>query len=140
MTDPANIDLLIQWQRLILPPDSIRAGEQLPTDNRYPDVTSPLDWFAHQTGRKTYAVNLAYHGPDGALWCKAALLDIDEGPTSLDKARALLAIGKAQGLSSLAAWSGGKGCHVWLFFDPCPVALVRAVLAKLRTAGVATWR
>ena len=32
--------LLTQWQRLIFPPEPlpVRAGEQLPTGNRYPDV------------------------------------------------------------------------------------------------------
>ena len=131
-----NRILFAQWQRLILPPDGvpIRAGEQLRDGNRYPDVTGPLDWVAHQAGRKTYAVNLAYPGPDSTPWCKAALLDIDEGPASLDKARALLMVAKTGGLSCLAAWSGRKGCHVWLFFDPTPIPIVRAVLAKLRVA------
>ena len=132
-----NTNLQTQWQRLILPPDGvpILAGEQLCEGNRYPNVTGPLDWAAHQAGRKTYAVNLTYPGPDGTPWCRAALLDIDEGPVgSLDKARALLAVAKAGGLSCLAAWSGRKGCHVWLFFDPVPFVLARAVLAKLRAA------
>lgn len=35
-----NAPLLAQWQRLIFPPEPlpVRAGEQLPTGNRYPDV------------------------------------------------------------------------------------------------------
>ena len=130
-----NPALLAQWQRLIFPPDSlpVRAGEQLPTGNRYPDVSGIPDWAAHQGGRKTYAVNPVYPGPDGDL-CKFGVLDIDEGADSLPKARALLAVANAAGLSARAAWSGGKGCHVWLFFEPAPVGVVRAVLNRLRTA------
>ena len=129
-----NAPLIAQWQRLILPPEDlpIRAGEQLPTGNRYPDTNGPPDFAAHLAGRRTYAVNLAYTGQDGSLWCKVGVLDIDEGPESLTKARALLAVCQAQGLSCLAAWSGSKGCHVWVFFEPAPVPLVQAALRKLK--------
>ena len=53
-----NPALLTQWQRLIFPPDGlpVRAGEQLKTGNRYPDVQGGPDWAAHQAGRRTYAV------------------------------------------------------------------------------------
>ena len=131
-----NAPLIAQWQRLILPPEDlpIRAGEQLPTGNRYPDTNGPPDFAAHLAGRRTYAVNLAYTGQDGSLWCKVGVLDIDEGPESLTKARALLAVCQAQGLSCLAAWSGSKGCHVWVFFEPAPVPLVQAALRKLKAA------
>lgn len=130
-----NAPLLEQWQRLILPPAGVpvRAGEQLKQGNAYPNADNP-DWGAHLSGRRTYAVNMAWTGPQGGALCKAAVLDIDEGPASLDKARALVAVARAGGLSCLPSWSGGKGCHVWLFFDPAPVPLVRAVLAKLRAA------
>lgn len=130
-----NPALLAQWQRLIFPPDGlpVRAGEQLRSGNRYPDVKGCPDWAAHAAGRRTYAVNPCYPGPDGDL-CRWAVLDIDEGADSLGKARALLAVCKAAGLEARAAWSGGKGCHVWLFFEPAPVAVVRAVLARLRAA------
>lgn len=128
--------LLDQWRRLIFPPAGVpvRAGEQLKTGNRYPDVQGVPDWAAHIAGRRTYAVNPSYPGPDGGDVCRWAVLDIDEHADSLDKARALLAVCHAAGLEARAAWSGGKGCHVWLFFAPAPVALVRAVLAKLRAA------
>ena len=127
--------LLSQWQRLIFPPDGVpvRAGEQLKTGNRYPDCHNP-DWQAHQSGQRTYAVNPVYPGADGFDVCRFAVLDIDEGADSLPKARALLALCDVAGLSARAAWSGGKGCHVWLFFEPAPVALVRAVLTKLKGA------
>lgn len=130
-----NSTLLAQWQRLIFPPEPlpVRVGEQLKTGNRYPDAKGAPDWTAHQDGRRTYAVNPVYPGPDGDR-CKFAVLDIDEGADSLPKARALLAVCKVAGLAALAAWSGGKGCHVWLFFDPAPVALARAVLNRLRAA------
>ena len=126
-----NAPLLAQWQRLIFPPAPIpvRAGEQLKKGNRYPDASSP-DWAAHQAGQRTYAVNPAYPGPDGFDVARWAVLDIDEGADSLAKAKALLALTQVAGLEARAAWSGGKGCHVWLFFAPAPVALVRAVLAK----------
>lgn len=129
-----NPALLAQWQRLIFPPDGVpvRAGEQLQEGNRYPDCSNP-DWQAHQGGRRTYAVNPVYPGPDGDL-CKFAVLDIDEQGDSLNKARALLALCDVAGLSARAAWSGGKGCHVWLFFEPAPVSLVRAVLKRLQAA------
>ena len=129
-----NAALFAQWQRLIFPPEPlpVKAGEQLQTGNRYPDCSNP-DWAAHQAGRRTYAVNPVYPGPDGGL-CKFAVLDIDEGADSLAKAQALLALCQIAGLEARAAWSGSKGCHVWLFFEPAPVALVRAVLAKLRAA------
>ena len=129
--------LLTQWQRLIFPPAGVpvRAGEQLREGNRYPDVTGAPDWQAHQDGRRTYAVNPVYPGPDGdSDLCQWAVLDIDEGADSLPKARALLALCSVAGLSARAAWSGGKGCHVWLFFDPAPVGVVRAVLKRLQAA------
>ena len=132
-----NAPLLAQWQRLIFPPEPlpVRAGEQLKTGNRYPDVPpGAIDWQAHQDGRKTYAVNPVYPGPDGGGLCQWGVLDIDEGGDSLNKARALLALCSVAGLSARAAWSGSKGCHVWLFCEPAPVALVRAVLAKLKAA------
>ena len=131
-----NPALFAQWQRLIFPPDGlpVRAGEQLKTGNRYPDVKGCPDWAAHMAGRRTYAVNPCYPGPDGGDLCRWAVLDIDEGADSLGKARALLAVCHAAGLAARAAWSGGKGCHVWLFFEPAPVAVVRAVLARLRAA------
>lgn len=132
-----NALLLAQWQRLIFPPAGvpIRAGEQLREGNRYPDVTGAPDWQAHQGGRRTYAVNPVYPGPDGESdICQWAVLDIDEGTDSLPKARALLALCQVAGLSARAAWSGGKGCHVWLFFDPAPVGVVRAVLKRLKAA------
>ena len=130
-----NAPLLEQWQRLILPPAGVpvRAGEQLKTGNAYPNADNP-DWPAHLSGRRTYAVNLAWTSPQGGALCKAAVLDIDEGPASLDKARALVAVARAGGLSCLPSWSGGKGCHVWLFFDPAPVPLAVAVLRKLKAA------
>lgn len=130
-----NAALLEQWQRLLFPPAGVpvRAGEQLRSGNRYPDVRGSPDWTAHQGGRKTYAVNPVYPGPDGDL-CRWAVLDIDEGADSLPKARALLTVCKAAGLDARAAWSGGKGCHIWLFFEPAPVSLVRTVLNRLRAA------
>jgi replicative DNA helicase len=132
MNDP----LLTQWQRLIFPPAPapIQAGEQLHTGNRYPDCSAP-DWQAHQDGRRTYAVNPVYPGPDGdTRLCQWAVLDIDEGADSLPKARALLALCEVAGLSARAAWSGGKGCHVWLFFEPTSVSLATAVLKRLKAA------
>ena len=130
-----NPALLAQWRRLIFPPAPlpVRAGEQLKTGNRYPDVRENPDWAAHAAGRRTYAVNPVFPGPDGDL-CKFAVLDIDEHADSLNKARALLAVCHAAGLEARAAWSGGKGCHVWLFFEPAPAGVVRAVLARLRAA------
>lgn len=130
-----NAPLLAQWQRLIFPPAPapVRAGEQMKTGNRYPDADNP-DWAAHQAGRRTYAINPAYPGASGFDLARWAVLDIDEGANSLDKARALLGVCKAAGLSARAAWSGGKGCHIWLFFDPAPVVLVRAVLQRLKAA------
>ncbi|CAK0767192.1 replicative DNA helicase [Gammaproteobacteria bacterium] len=79
-------------------------------------------------------MNLGYPGPDGQPLCKAGVLDIDEGPDSLAKAQTLLGVAKAQGLSVRVAWSGSKGCHVWLFTEPAPVALVQAALKKLKAA------
>jgi len=131
-----NAPLLTQWQRLIFPPAPIpiKAGEQLREGNRYPDCSAP-DWQAHQDGRRTYAVNPVYPGPDGeSALCQWAVLDIDEGADSLPKARALLALCQVAGLSARAAWSGGKGCHVWLFFEPASVSLIRAVLKRLKAA------
>lgn len=132
-----NLALLTQWQRLIFPPEPlpVRAGEQLREGNRYPDVQGCPDWQAHQDGRRTYAVNPAYPDPDGETdLCKFAVLDIDEGADSLPKARALLALCDVAGLAARAAWSGSKGAHVWLFFEPAPVGLVRAVLKRLKAA------
>jgi hypothetical protein len=108
MTQPP--DLLTEWKRLILPPEGIplRAGEQLKTGNAYPNADR-IDWGAHLRGQRTYAVNLAWTDPQGGALCKAAVLDIDEGPESLTKAAALLAVAKAGGLSCLPAWSGSKG-------------------------------
>ncbi len=131
-----NAPLLTQWQRLIFPPAPIpiQAGEQLREGNRYPDCSAP-DWQAHQDGRRTYAVNPVYPGPDGESGlCQWAVLDIDEGADSLPKARALLALCEVAGLSARAAWSGGKGCHVWLFFEPVSVSLATAVLKRLKAA------
>ena len=131
-----NAPLLTQWQRLIFPPEPlpVRAGEQANTGNRYPDVDpGAIDWAAHQAGRRTYAVNPVYPGPDGDL-CKWGVLDIDEGADSLAKARALLAVANAAGLAARAAWSGGKGCHLWLFCEPTPAPLVKAVLERLAAA------
>jgi len=129
-----NAPLLAQWQRLIFPPEGtpVKAGEQLREGNRYPDCSNP-DWQAHQGGNRTYAVNPVYPGPEGNL-CKWGVLDIDEGADSLPKARALLALCDVAGLSARAAWSGGKGCHVWLFFEPAPVSLATAVLKRLQAA------
>lgn len=131
-----NPALLAQWQRLIFPPAPlpVRAGEQLKTGNRYPDIRGVPDWAAHAAGRRTYAVNPVFPGPDGGDLCKFGVLDIDEGADSLNKARALLAVCHAAGLEARAAWSGGKGAHVWLFCEPAPVGVVRAVLAKLKAA------
>lgn len=129
-----NAPLLTQWQRLIFPPAPIQAGEQLREGNRYPDCSAP-DWQAHQDGKRTYAVNPVYPGPDGESGlCQWAVLDIDEGADSLPKARALLALCEVAGLSARAAWSGGKGCHVWLFFEPAPAGLATAVLKRLQAA------
>ncbi len=131
-----NPALFAQWQRLIFPPEPlpIRAGEQLRTENRYPTVRGVPDWAAHMAGWRAYAVDPCYSGPDGGDLCKFAVLDIDEGADSLPKARALLAVANAAGLEARAAWSGGKGCHVWLFFEPAPAGVVRAVLNRLRAA------
>ena len=130
-----NAPLLTQWQRLIFPPAPIQAGEQLREGNEYPNVIGSPDWQAHQDGRRTYAVNPVYPGPDGESGlCQWAVLDIDEGADSLPKARALLALCEVAGLSARAAWSGGKGCHVWLFFEPAPAGLARAVLKRLKAA------
>ena len=131
-----NQTLLTQWQRLIFPPEPlpVRAGEQLREGNRYPDAGCP-DWQAHQDGRRTYAVNPAYPDPDGETdLCKFAVLDIDEGADSLKKAAALLALCDVAGLAARAAWSGSKGAHIWLFFEPAPVGVVRAVLKRLKAA------
>lgn len=132
-----NAALLTQWQRLIFPPTDIplRAGEQLREGNRYPDVQGCPDWAAHQAGRRSYAVNPVYPGPDDETdLCKFAVLDIDEGADSLKKAAALLAVCNAAGLAARAAWSGSKGCHIWLFVEPAPVGVVRAVLKRLKAA------
>ncbi len=130
-----NAPLLTQWQRLIFPPAPIQAGEQLREGNEYPNVIGSPDWQAHQDGRRTYAVNPVYPGPDGESGlCQWAVLDIDEGADSLPKARALLALCEVAGLSARAAWSGGKGCHVWLFFEPAPAGLATAVLKRLQAA------
>lgn len=131
-----NAPLIAQWQRLILPPNGTppQAGEQMPTGNSYPNVRGPLNLEAHLAGKTTYAVNLGYPGPDGQPLCKAGVLDIDEGPDSLAKAQTLLGVAKAQGLSVRAAWSGSKGCHVWLFVEPAPLALVQAALKELKAA------
>ena len=132
-----NAPLLTQWQRLIFPPDGlpVQAGEQLRSENRYPDVKSSPDWVAHMAGLRAYAVNPCYPGPDGgSALCQWAVLDIDEGAESLTKARALLALCEVAGLSARAAWSGGKGCHVWLFFEPASVSLATAVLKRLKAA------
>ncbi len=127
--------LLSQWRRLILPPEGmVLAGEQLRTDNKYPNADR-INWGKHQAGAKTYAVNLAWRDPTGLDVCRAAVLDIDipDNPAgSLNKARELVAVARGWGLSCLPAWSGKKGCHVWLFFDPCPVSLVTSALAALR--------
>ena len=130
-----NPALFAQWQRLLFPPEPlpVKAGEQLREGNRYPDTDNP-DWQAHQAGTRTYAVNPVYPGPDGFDVCRWAVLDIDEGGDSLPKARALLAICQAARLAALPAWSGSKGCHIWLFFEPAPVHLVRAVLKRLQAA------
>lgn len=60
-----NPALLAQWQRLLFPPDGlpVRAGEQLRSGNRYPDVKGCPDWAAHAAGRRTFAVNPVYPGP-----------------------------------------------------------------------------
>ncbi len=131
-----SILLLTQWQRLIFPPEPlpVRVGEQLREGNRYPDVQGSPDWQAHQAGTRTYAVNPIYPGPDDFDLCRWGVLDIDEGADSLPKARALLALCEVAGLSARAAWSGSKGCHVWLFFEPASVGLVRAVLKRLKAA------
>ena len=131
-----NALLLTQWQRLIFPPEGtpIRAGEQLREGNRYPNVQGVPDWAAHQAGTRTYAVNPVYPGPDGFDVCKFAVLDIDEHGDSLKKAAALLAVCHAAGLAARAAWSGSKGCHIWLFFEPASVHLVTAVLKRLKAA------
>lgn len=132
-----NAPLLTQWQRLIFPPAGIpiQAGEQLREGNEYPNVIGAPNWQAHQDGRRTYAVNPVYPGPDGdSRLCQWAVLDIDEGADSLKKARALLALCAVAGLSARAAWSGGKGCHVWLFFEPASVSLATAVLKRLKAA------
>ena len=129
--------LLTQWQRLIFPPAPIpiKAGEQLREGNEYPNVIGAPNWQAHQDGRRTYAVNPIYPGPDGeSTLCQWAVLDIDEGADSLAKARALLALCEVAGLSARAAWSGGKGCHIWLFFEPVSVSLATAVLKRLKAA------
>lgn len=132
-----NKSLLDQWQRLILPPEGVQvqAGEQLRHDNKYPNADR-IDWGKHQAGAKTYAVNLAWRDTSTGLdVCRAAVLDIDspDDPAgSLTKARELLAVARGRGLSCLPAWSGKKGCHVWLFFDPCPVVLVKSALERLR--------
>ena len=130
-----NPALLAQWQRLLFPPEGtpVKAGEQLREGNRYPDVKGCPDWNAHQAGRRTYAVNPVYPGPDFDL-CQWGVLDIDEGADSLPKARALLAVANAAGLTARAAWSGSKGCHIWLFFEPAPVSLATAVLKRLKQA------
>lgn len=131
-----NPALFAQWQRLLFPLVGVpvRVGEQLKSGNRYPDVRGVPDWAAHMAGKRTYAVNPVYPSPDGDDVCQFGVLDLDEGADSLPKARALLAVCHAAGLAARAAWSGGKGCHVWLFFEPAPVAVVRAVLARLRAA------
>jgi len=131
-----NTTLLVQWQRLLFPPEPlpVRAGEQLNTGNRYPDVRGVPHWEAHQGGTRTYAVNPVYPGPDGGGLCKFAVLDLDEGGDSLPKARALLELCRLAGLAALPAWSGSKGCHVWLFFEPASVSLATAVLKRLKAA------
>ena len=128
------MDILDQWQRLIFPPDlgDLRAGEQLDSGNRYPDVDHP-DLRAHLAGQKTYAVNLAWTA-GGKSYVKAGVLDIDEGPDSVDKARALYQVATANGVQTALEWSGRKGCHVWIFSEPVPLEVMRAVLKRLKAA------
>jgi replicative DNA helicase len=132
-----HFDILAQWQRLVLPPAPapVRCGEQLSRGNRYPDADR-FDAEAHLAGRSTYAVDLAYTDPDtGDLVAKAGVLDVDEGPeNSPAVALALLLVALANGLAAALAWSGSKGCHVWIFSEPIALDTMRAVLKQLKDA------
>jgi len=130
-----NSKLQQQWQRLIFPPDeaSMTVGEQQ-KDGSYPDFPFTPSWDSHMSGRTTYAPDLAWKDEIGDTYCKAAVLDVDEGASSLVKVDALLSLCKSLGISALPAWSGSKGCHLWLFFEPTPVDVVKDVLVKLRQA------
>lgn len=126
--------LLAEWRRLILPPAGLplTGGEQQDYDNRYPDAAI-VDLEAHLAGHRTYAVDLAYP-LDGQRWTKCGVLDIDEGVDSPAKADLLRQQAEAQGITAALAFSGRKGCHVWLFSEPVPVETIRAVLKKLKAA------
>ena len=124
--------LLAEWRRLILPPDGLplTGGEQLDHGNHYPNAPT-VDLEVHLAGHPTYAVDLAYT-LDGQRWTKCGVLDIDEGEASPDKADLLRRLAEAQGLTVALAWSGRRGCHVWLFSEPVEVATMRAALKKLK--------
>ena len=63
------------------------------------------------------------------------MLDVDEGPEkSPAVALALLQVARANGLTAALAWSGRKGCHVWIFSDPVARDTMRAVLKRLKDA------
>lgn len=127
--DPTH-PLLAEWRRLILPPAGLplTGGEQLDDGNRYPTATT-VDLEAHMAGRRTYAVDLAYSG-----LTRCGVLDIDEGEASPAKADLLRQLAEAQGITAAMAWSGRKGCHVWLFSEPVEVATMRAALKRLKQA------
>jgi len=132
----ARSTLIAQWRRLILPPEPYptTGGEQLDSGNRYPDAGT-IDLPAHVVGDKTFAVDLAYGGSLGldTKQTRAGVLDIDEGPASIKKARALYHLAVAKGLSAAVAWSGRKGCHVWVFTEPVAVETMRTVLKSLKS-------
>ena len=126
--------LLAEWRRLILPPAGLplTGGEQLDHGNHYPNAPT-VDLEAHLAGHQTYAVDLAYT-LDGQRWTKCGVLDIDEGEASPTKADLLRQLAEAQGITAALAWSGRKGCHVWLFSEPVEVATMCVALKKLKLA------
>ena len=128
--------LIEEWQRLIFPPAGtpLQGGEQLSKGNQYADAAK-INLEYHLAAKKTYAVDLAWHDPEfSILLTRAGVLDIDESAASLDKAEDLARLAKAEGLTAALAWSGGRGCHVWIFSEPVRVNVMVAALKRFKEA------
>jgi replicative DNA helicase len=134
MTDNATISDTVKKYTELFCPAGVppTGGEQLDTGNSYPN-TDNIDIEAHITGKATFALDLAYTDSNGQEVCKIGVFDIDqlddEGLATAIEIRDYL---RERGITTLLAFSGRKGYHVYLISEPIPKKVMCEILKKIK--------
>jgi hypothetical protein len=134
MTDNETISDIVKKYTELFCPDGVppTGGVQLKTGNSYPN-TDNIDIEAHITGKSTFALDLAYTDSNGQEVCKIGVFDIDQlddkGLATAIEIRDYL---RERGITTLLAFSGRKGYHVYLISEPIPKKVMCEILKKIK--------